>query len=380
MRKVVVAPDSFKGTMSSVEVCEIVARAFHDLSPATQVVSVPIADGGEGTVDAWLAALGGRRVKARVTGPLFDEVDAFYGILPDGKTAVVEMAAASGLPLVGDRKDPLRATSFGTGQLLRDALDRGCTKVILGIGGSATNDGGIGLAAALGVRFLDECGEAVEPTGGGLAYLHAIDRSGLDPRLVTCNLLVACDVDNPLCGLQGASVIFGPQKGADFATVALLDRNLSRYADLLLSETGREVRDVPGTGAAGGLAASLLAFAQPVLVPGIQLLLDAVHFDDLLSSTDLVITGEGRLDGQSLRGKAPIGVAERAKRAGVPVVALVGVVGEGYEAVRDHGISAVFTSGRHPGTLEEIRRTCRQDLYDTVEEILNYMNIFDERT
>ena len=370
MRRVVVAPDSFKGTMSAKEVCDIVEAAFQAESPETSVVKVPVADGGEGTVDAYLAVLGGRRIEVAVRDPLFREIRAEYGILPDGATAVVEMAAASGLLLVGEHKDPLHATSFGTGELIRDALDRGCTRIVLGLGGSATNDGGVGLAAALGVRFLDRNGHPVEPTGGGLAALDRIDASGLDPRLSLCELLVACDVDNPLCGPQGASAVFGPQKGADAATVALLDRNLSHYADLLVRDCGKDVREIPGTGAAGGLAASLLAFADCTLAPGIGTLLDAIGFDALLEGADLVITGEGRLDAQSLRGKVPVGIAARAKRHGVPVIAVVGSVGEGVEGAREHGISAVHVSCRHPGNLDEIRRTCRQDLYDTIVDLI----------
>ncbi len=365
MAKVVLAPDSFKGTLSSIEVCELLERAILEVAPGTHVVKVPVADGGEGTVDAFLAALGGMRVVVDVLDPLSRPVRAAYGILPDGTTAVVEVAAASGLPLVGPYPDPTHATTFGTGQLVRDALDRGCTRILLGLGGSATNDGGAGFAAALGVRLLDEWDEPVEPTGGGLAFLSRIDRSGLDPRLATCELLVACDVDNPLCGPQGASAVFGPQKGATPEQVAQLDRTLSRYADLLMRDCSAEVRDLPGTGAAGGLAASLLAFfPRCTLVPGIRLLLDAVGFDALVADADLVVTGEGKMDGQSVRGKAPVGVAERAVRAGVPCVAVVGAVGEGWEAVLEHGIRAVFRTSREGASFEEILRTCREDLVD----------------
>jgi glycerate 2-kinase len=371
MHKVVLAPDSFKGTLTSIEVCDLVETAFRELSPDTRVVKVPIADGGEGTVDAYLAALGGRHVAVDVLDPLFRPIRAVYGILPDGRTAVVEMAAASGLPLVGDRKDPLHATSVGTGQLIRDALDRGCTTILLGLGGSATNDGGVGLASALGVRFFDERGDAIEPTGGGLAQLRRIDRSALDPRLAACGLLVACDVDNPLCGPQGASAVFGPQKGATADMVGILDHNLARYADLLLRDCGADVREIPGSGAAGGLAASLLAFVpRCTLVPGIRLLLDAVGFDARLQDADLVITGEGKMDGQSVHGKAPVGVAERAMRADVPCIAIVGTVGEGWEAVRAHGIQAVYRTSREGATFEEIRRTCREDLVEAARKVV----------
>ena len=246
LKKIVIAPDSFKGTMSSIEICNIAEDSIKAVFPDIDVVKVPIADGGEGTVDAFLAAIGGCRLELSVKGPLFDDTAAFYGILPDGTTAVIEMAAASGLPLVSDRKNPLLTTTYGTGELIMDALDRGCRKIIIGLGGSATNDGGIGMAAALGVKFLDADGEMIRLSGGGIASLAKIDVSGLDSRIKDCEILAACDVDNPLYGPNGASAIFGPQKGADPETVETLDNNLRHYADILFARPWHRHRGPAG--------------------------------------------------------------------------------------------------------------------------------------
>lgn len=372
MKKVVIAPDSFKGTMSSSEVCDIAEKAIKSVLPETTVARVPIADGGEGTVEAFLAALGGERVSVTVKGPLFDEIDSFYGILPDKKTAVIEMAAASGLTLTGGRLDPLQSTTYGTGQLILDALDKNCSRIILGLGGSATNDGGVGMAAALGVRFLDGKGAEIGLNGGGLVALSRIDVSRRDPRLDGCEIIVACDVDNTLCGKEGASYVFGPQKGADENTVRILDANLSHYSDILYRELGIQVRDIPGTGAAGGMPASLLAFTVCSIKPGITIILDTVGFDTLIEDADLIITGEGRIDGQSLRGKAPLGIAARAEKYHVPVIAVVGSIGNNIDAVYECGIKAVFSTGRRPVPFEEARLTCREDLFHTVENIFRF--------
>lgn len=371
-RKVVVAPDSFKGTMNSTEVCNIITLAFRDHSPTTEVVRIPIADGGEGTVDAYLQALGGELIHVQTQGPLGDDMEATYGILPGGRIAIVEVAAASGLSLVEGRKDPLHTTSHGTGVLIRDALGRGVTKIILGIGGSATNDGGIGLASALGIRFLDALGDPVQLNGTGLANIERIDVSGMDPRLAACDIEIACDVDNPLCGPTGASLVFGPQKGASREVASQLDKNLSHFADTLVRYCGHDVRCLPGTGAAGGMAVPLLCFANAALKPGIGLLLEAVEFDRALSGADLVITGEGRMDSQSLRGKAPVGVAERALRSGVPAIAVVGSIGNGYEGVFSHGIHAVFSTCCRIASLQELRSTCRNDLYETIANLIRF--------
>lgn len=373
LKKIVVAPDSFKGTMSSIEVCNIIEQGIKKVRTDLEVVKIPIADGGEGTVDAFLTAAGGTRVNVRVKDPLLREIESFYGILPDQKTAVIEMASASGLPLVETEKNPCLTTTYGTGELMLDAVRRGCSKIIIGIGGSATNDGGIGMAAALGARFLDARGESIPLNGGGLERLARIDLSGIDPRIKDCEILVACDVDNPLYGENGAAYIFAPQKGADPAMVEYLDRNLRHYAEILKADAGITVQDIPGTGAAGGLGAGLLAFTPAKLKPGIEIILDSVGFDQLVSDAALIITGEGKIDGQSLRGKVPVGIADRAKRSKVPVIAIVGDIGEGIDQVYQRGITAVFSINRVAVPFEVARQRCRADLQASVEALLRLM-------
>ncbi len=373
IKKIVIAPDSFKGTMSSIDVCRIVENAIKEIFPDAETVKVPIADGGEGTVDAFLTAVGGARITKTVKGPLFEETQAFYGILPDGTTAVIEMAAASGLPLAGERKNPLLTTTYGTGELIADALSHGCSRIIIGLGGSATTDGGIGMAAALGVRFLDASGNEIPLTGGGLGSLASIDVSGKNPQLSKCEILAACDVDNPLYGPSGAAPVFGPQKGADPGMVKVLDNNLRRLSDLMIRDLGCDIKDLPGAGAAGGLGAGLVAFAGATLAPGIRIVLDTVHFDALIAGADLIITGEGRIDGQSLRGKVPVGIAERTQLQGIPLIALVGDVGGGIEQVYARGITAVFSINRVAVPMKEAKLRSQSDLADTVKDIMRLL-------
>lgn len=352
--RIVVAPDSFKGSMTAARVAGAMARGIRRALPGAEVVEVPMADGGEGTVQSLVDATGGRVVPATVTGPLGEPVAAFYGLLGDGVTAVIEMASASGLPLVPpERRNPLVTTTRGTGELIRAALDAGCRRFIIGIGGSATNDGGAGLAAALGARLLRADGTPVGPGGGGLAELDRIDAAGLDPRLAGCTFTVACDVDNPLCGPRGASAVFGPQKGATPEMVAVLDRNLARYADLLLRDLGRDVRDVPGAGAAGGLGAGLLAFLGATLRRGVEIVVEATGLAEKLAGASLCLTGEGRTDFQTAHGKTPMGVAQAARRHGVPVICLSGGLGQGYERVYEVGIDACLSMVPGPMRLEE---------------------------
>lgn len=375
MRKIVIAVDSFKGTMSSIEVCSLIETGFKGIIPEIETVKVPIADGGEGTVDAFLAALGGEKIKVRVKDPLFREIESFYGILPDQKTAVIEMAAASGLPLVEAEKNPCLTSTYGTGELIIDALNRGCNKLIIGIGGSATNDGGIGMAAALGVKFLDQAGNPVSLNGEGLARLRRIDCSEKDRRIDDCQVLVACDVDNPLYGEHGAAYVFAPQKGADQAMVEYLDQNLQNYAAVLEKDLGLSVQEIAGAGAAGGLGAGLVAFTPAQLRPGIEIILDAVNFSAIIADADLIITGEGKIDGQSLRGKVPVGIADRAKDSGVPVIAIVGDVGEGLEAIYQRGITAVFSTNRVAVPFTEARLRAKRDLVATSESIARLLKI-----
>ncbi|OQP06745.1 glycerate kinase [Geobacillus sp. 46C-IIa] len=342
--KVVIAPDSFKESLSALEVAEAVERGFRTVFPEAEYVKVPMADGGEGTVQSLVDATGGRIVEVKVTGPLGEPVLAFFGLLGDGKTAVIEMAAASGLHLVPrDRRNPLVTTTRGTGELIRAALDAGATHLIIGLGGSATNDGGAGMVQALGGRLLDRDGRDIRSGGGALADLQAIDLSGLDPRLKSVRIDVACDVDNPLTGPKGAAAIFGPQKGATPDMVAILDRNLAHYADVIHRELGKQVGDIPGAGAAGGLGAGLLAFLPAELKRGVDIVIETVQLAERVKGADLVITGEGRIDGQTVFGKTPIGVAKTAKRFGVPVIGIAGSLGDDSAAVLDHGIDALFT-------------------------------------
>ena len=344
--KIIVAPDSFKESLSALDVADAmgrgVAAACADRAAVT-VVSLPIADGGEGTVACLVAATGGRTVTSRVTGPLGAAVEAAWGLLGDGRTAVVEMASASGLPLVppGER-DVLRATTAGTGELIAAAMDRGVERILIGIGGSATVDGGVGMAQALGGRFLDEAGRQVGPGGGELHRIDGIDLSALDERTGRTALLVASDVENPLTGPQGAARVFGPQKGATPEQVALLEQGLVHLAERVRACLGIDVEHEAGAGAAGGLGAALMAFLGARLQPGIALVLEAVGYEAHLAGADLVITGEGQLDGSSLHGKATVGVSRRARDAGVPCIAVAGSLEGDMASLRREGIVAAY--------------------------------------
>jgi len=355
--RIIVAPDSFKGSASALQVAQAMERGVHAVFPHAEVVKVPIADGGEGTVAALLDATGGSPRTSRVRGPLGEPVEAGWGLLGDGLTAVIEMAAASGLPLVPPgRRDPRLTTTWGTGELVRAALDEGLRRLVLGIGGSATNDGGAGLARALGARFLDAQGRELAEGGAALDRLARIDLAGLDPRLADVELLVACDVDNPLTGPRGASAVYGPQKGATPEMVSELDAALASYAALARAATGRDVAGLPGAGAAGGLGAGLLFFTPARLRPGVELVLEATGFDRLLAGASLVLTGEGRTDAQTAMGKAPMGVAAAARRLGVPVICLSGGLGDGADQLLSHGIDALASVVPGPMALEEAMR------------------------
>ncbi|MDL5367420.1 glycerate kinase [Xanthomonas sp. NCPPB 2654] len=352
--KIVIAPDSFKESLSALEVATQIEAGFRDVFPTWTYVKVPVADGGEGTVAALVAATGGRRVPHTATGPLGAPVEAFFGMSGDGRTAIVEMAAASGLALLPPaRRDALAATSYGVGELILAALDAGARSIVVGVGGSASNDGGAGMAQALGVRLLDAQGRELGAGGGALAALARIDATGLDPRLRHCDIQVACDVDNPLTGPAGASAVFGPQKGATPAQVAQLDANLSHYAAVIDADLGIAIAALPGAGAGGGLAAALVAFLGAQLRPGADIVAEALGLEALVAAADLVVTGEGRLDSQSARGKTPLGVARIAKRHGKPVVAIGGGLGADAALLHAHGIDAMFGAVPRPCTLEQ---------------------------
>ncbi|MQA36795.1 glycerate kinase [Rugamonas aquatica] len=361
--KIVIAPDSFKESLTAMAVANEIEAGFREFYPDAEYVKLPVADGGEGTVQAMIDASGGRRVNLQVSGPLGEPVDAFYGLMGDGATAVIEMAAASGLELVPTAlRDPLRTSSYGTGQLIRNALDAGARRFVLGVGGSATNDGGAGMVQALGGRLLDAGGGDLPPGGGALDRLHRIDLSGLDGRIKDCVFDIACDVSNPLVGPQGASHIFGPQKGATPAMVGQLDANLRHYADVIERELGQQVADVPGAGAGGGIGAAMLVFLGGSLRPGSEIVTAAVGLDAAVADADLVITGEGRIDSQTIHGKTPVGVARVAQRHGKPVIAIAGCLAPGAAVVHEHGIAAVFSAVSRPCTVEQALAEAAQNV------------------
>lgn len=352
--KVVIAPQGFKGNLTAFQVSQAIDRGIRRVIPGVVTKLVPMADGGEGTTQALVDALGGDMIPVEVTGPLGERVIARWGLLSDGVTAVIEMAAASGLGLVPpERRNPLVATTYGTGELIRDALTRGCRKFIIGIGGSATNDGGAGMAQALGARLLNAKGMPIAFGGAALASLERIDITTMDSRLAGCDILLACDVDNPLCGSKGASCVYGPQKGATEEMVAQLEAALAHYADVIERDLGIDIRDAPGAGAAGGLGAGLLVFLNARLRPGVDVIIEAAGLVGHLREAELVFTGEGKIDDQTARGKTPIGVARKAKEFGLPVIAIAGEIGDGYQAVYSQGIDAVFSIAPGPISLSQ---------------------------
>ena len=369
MEKILLVPDSFKGTLSSRQVCQVMAGQLRRFFPQAQVKSIPVADGGEGSVEAFLAAAGGERRMLTVTGPFGEPVEAFYGVLGDGRTAVIEMAACAGLPLAEGRLNPERATTYGVGELLLAAKEAGCTKAILGLGGSCTNDGGVGAAAALGAKFTRADGAAFIPTGGTLGEIAALDVSPVAQALQGMELTAMCDIDNPLYGEAGAAAVFAPQKGADAAMVARLDAGLRHLGQVSARCLGRDFSHLPGTGAAGGLGFGMAAFCGAQLRMGIDAVLDAVGFDSLLPGTDVVFTGEGKIDSQSARGKVVSGVAARCRKAGVPVVAVVGQIGQGFEEMYQQGLTAVFSINRAAQPFAESRFHAGENLALTMENI-----------
>jgi glycerate kinase len=357
--KILLAPQALKGSLEATQAAQAMMRGVQRVWPDADYILLPVADGGEGTTRALVEAAKGQIITAQVTGPLGTPVEGFFGMLPAqgtaaAPTAVIEMAAAAGLPLVPpEQRNPRITTTRGVGELVRLALDRGCRRFIIGIGGSATNDGGAGMAQALGAALVNEDGADLPAGGAALARLAQVDVSGLDARLAESSILVACDVTNPLCGPEGASAIYGPQKGATPAMVAELDAALAHYAALLKRDLGTDVRDVPGAGAAGGLGAGLLAFLRATLTPGAPLILDTLRLDEHLRGAALLFTAEGRLDGQTVYGKSVAALAARARAQGVPVIALAGSLGAGYEALYQIGVDAVVPLPDAPMSLDD---------------------------
>ena len=372
--KLVIAPDSFKESLDAEGVARAIAKGIESTLADVDIHCVPVADGGEGTTEALIAATSGQQHTADVTGPLGQPLNAIWGVLGHQEgvplTAVVETAAASGLDkILPEQRDALKASTYGTGELILKALDQGARRIIMGLGGSATNDGGTGLLRALGAKFLNAAGQELAEGGAALAHLDCVDLTGFDPRLAETEFLVACDVDNPLLGERGASAIFGPQKGATPAQVQQLDDALARLADISADLLGKDLRDRAGAGAAGGLGYALVQFLDARLAPGIDLVLEAVDFHNMLEGADLVITGEGRMDGQSLSGKTPVGVARWAKQHDLPVIALCGSIGEGAEGVHDVGIDALFSVVPGVCSLEEALANGAENLERTGAQI-----------
>ena len=352
--KVVIAPDSFKDSLDAAGVAKAIAHGLAQVWPAAELVECPMADGGEGTMDAILAASQGELRRQVVRGPLGESVEAGWGWLAQSRTAIIEMAQASGLQLVPTgQRDACRSSTWGTGELIAAALDAGAQRIVLAIGGSATNDGGSGMLRALGLRLLDTEGQPLAEGGLALAQLAQLDASRLDPRLAEVQVEVAADVDNPLCGPNGASAIFGPQKGATPEQVQALDQALGHFADHCTQLSGEDLRDYPGCGAAGGMGFAGKAFMGAQFRPGVEVVAELAGLDALVQGADLVITGEGRFDAQTLRGKTPMGVARVAKRHHVPVVVIAGTLGEGYQQLYSHGIDAAFALASGPMTLEQ---------------------------
>lgn len=374
--KILLAPDSFKGTMSSIEVINILEKAARSHFDHLEVIKVPIADGGEGTVEALITATGGEYRIIDVTGPLYGrKVRAKYGITKN-RAAVIEMAQASGLTLIAtEEKNPLEATTFGTGEMILAALDEGIREFIIGIGGSATNDGGIGAAQALGVRFLDSNGKNVGFGGRELSKIRKIDLMGIDPRIKESTITVICDVANPLTGSEGATAIYGPQKGATLELFDALENGMKNYESLIKEVTGMNMGTIPGSGAAGGLGAALVAFFGAVLKPGIETILDFVNFQELIEGVDLVVTGEGKIDGQSVYGKVPVGIAKRCSKKNVRVAVIAGGMGRDAQKVYDFGIDSIMTTINRDMPIEEALARAEELLQDAADRMFRFIKL-----
>lgn len=379
MKKIVLIPDSFKGTLSSTQICEILSTEIKKQFSDCEIISIPVADGGEGSVDCFLSALGGEKIIAIASGPHLEKMEAYFGYLPESSTAVIEMASCAGLPLVENHKDPLGTTTYGVGELLLEAANHGATKIILGLGGSCTTDGGCGAAAACGVKFYDKTGNSFIPTGGTLSQIEHIDTSGLNPAIKMLDIVAMCDIENPMYGPEGAAYVFGPQKGASENEVKLLDEGLMHLANVIKKNLRADVAAIPGTGAAGAMGAGMIAFFGAQLQMGIETVLDTVHFSEIVKDADLVITGEGKLDGQSLRGKVVIGVAKRAQDAGIPVIALVGGVESDISDAYKKGVTAIFPINRLPEDFSISKEKSAENLAATARDVLRLVRFIEKR-
>ena len=376
MKKCMIVSDSFKGTLSSLDICRIAEETVPLVFDTCEVIAVPVADGGEGTVECFLKAISAEHVTISVHGPHYEPITAAYA--KKGNTAVIEMAAAAGLPAVRNRKDPTKTTTYGVGELIAHAVDSGCTEILLGLGGSATNDGGCGCAAALGAVFTDQNGEAFVPVGGTLCDIAHIDLTVVKEKLRGVSVIAMCDVENPLYGENGAARVFGPQKGADEAQIRLLDKGLRHLADVIASDCGRDVHTAAGGGAAGGFGAGVLAFLSGTLRSGIDTILDTVGFDAMLQGTDLVITGEGRIDSQSVQGKVISGIAKRTSKAGVPLIAIVGGAADDADAAYSYGVTAIFTTDRAALPVSALSDRAERDYRATLYDILRLIRTAEQ--
>ena len=375
MQNFILVPDSFKGTLSAIEVCNIMKSSIKNLYKDANIISVPVADGGEGTVDAFLYALGGEKKSVWVSDAFNEQkILAHYAMLKDD-IAVIEMATCAGLPLVKNRLEPDKTTTFGVGELIIDAVNSGAKKIILGLGGSATNDGGCGMAAALGVKFKDEQDQKFIPTGGTLSKIYKIDMNNIYSKIKDVEFISMCDVDNPLCGRLGASAVFAPQKGADEDMVKLLDEGLAHLAKIIKRDLHIEVKDIKGAGAAGGLGAGSIAFLQSKLTKGIDVILDTINFDELVSKADIVFTGEGKFDSQSLHGKVVMGVANRSQKYKTPVIVVTGAIGENIQEAYNKGITAIFSINKEPMEFSKSALKSKENMILTMENILRLLKI-----
>ncbi len=375
MKKVILMPDSFKGTMSSSEICAIMKAEILKKYPECQTFSIPVADGGEGTVECFIEAMNGERVTCNVKGPFMEDIESFYATVDGGSTAIIEMAAAASLPMVLGRENPRVTTTYGVGQLIRHAVAKGCKKIVVGLGGSCTNDMGAGAAAGAGAVFYDKDGNAFVPTGDTLPKIAKIDTSAVKALLDGVEVVAMCDIDNPLYGKTGAAYVFSPQKGADPETVELLDENLRAAAETVKSELGLDVADIPGAGAAGGMGAGMVAFFGATLKPGIETVLDTVGFESIASDADFIFTGEGKIDSQSLRGKVVIGIAQRAKKINVPVIAVVGDIGDNMEPAYEMGVSAIYSINRVAVDFSKAKHRSKSDLALTMDTVLRTLSL-----
>lgn len=375
MQNFILVPDSFKGTLSAIEVCNIMKSSIKNLYKDANIISVPVADGGEGTVDAFLYALGGEKKSIWVSDAFNEQkILAHYAMLKDN-IAVIEMAACAGLPLVKNRLEPDKTTTFGVGELIIDAINSGAKKIILGLGGSATNDGGCGMAVALGVKFKDEQDQEFIPTGGTLSQIYKIDMNNIYSKIKDVEFISMCDVDNPLCGRLGASAVFAPQKGADEDMVKSLDEGLAHLAKIIKRDLHIEVKDIKGAGAAGGLGAGSIAFLQSKLTKGIDVILDTINFDELVSKADIVFTGEGKFDSQSLHGKVVMGVANRSQKYKTSVIVVTGAIGENIQEAYNKGITAIFSINKEPMEFSKSALKSKENMILTMENILRLLKI-----